>query len=446
MDRANNRPYYNPDSFNIGYSAVFRPGIGIVDPHNISLTDKLAIINKDNDVLQASSLGSLGRVGELHNSSSSSGSFSSNNNPVSLIQSLWVRLDTNLYSLLLRQFCLQPFQVAKLLLQLLSPLDKLTEVTIPQQVLSDEEEDGDNEEIDFFPTRPMSTSLSQADSSIAISDHMPSRGSKRSMSLLLKFPQLNTWSIISHLQQRLGIKSLWTSFQNVLIYDTLYPISTFILKRMVITPLLTLLQPARFVYALTTQTICNCIADFITESFILLPISLNHIKKIMFMGSSSTSTQGKDVYLFHMLPWDHTLVTVQGLTLLKVIVNNLYHHLFEFIIIYGINLSNLTPQERWIVVVVLNLAVDSMQLICKLPLESLINRFKWKYITEWTPSLQLQQEQDKDVLLFRPINVHSQEIWRGLWRGWRLHWVSRMCATVFKYLNRLDTDLEWERF
>ncbi|CAL9727675.1 mitochondrial fusion and transport protein Ugo1p [Monosporozyma unispora] len=436
MDHSNNRPYYNPETFNIGYPAIFRPGIGILDPHNVSLTDKLSIINKNSDSLTA-----VRSLGNIKNGMSLEGS---RGNGSSVIQSVWQRFDTksiNIYSLLLRQLALQPFQVAKLLLQLISPDQVKPSKQLSTSILLDQD-DNESEEIDFFPRNtqlPSSTSNSPSHSSTpSLPVTVPSTAITTTSAL--KFTKLDTWTIISTIQQKLGLKSLWTSFQNVLMYDTLYPIATFTLKRLLITPLLTVVQPTRWVFSLTAQTVINCIADFITEAFILLPISLNHIKRIMFMGQSSKLLVQQNLYSFHTLPLDHILVTVQGLTLLKVAVNNLYHHLFEFVIVYGINLSHLTPQERWIIIVSLNLLIESFQLVCKLPLESLINRFKWKYILEWTPSIQ------EDLLLFHPINVHSQEIWHGLWRGWRLHWVSRMCGTVFKYWNRLDTDMEWEKF
>lgn len=428
MDHSNNRPYYSPDTFNINYPAIFRPGIGILDRYNTTLTDKLSIINRDSDKL--GDVGSLGNIKSGMSMDIRGGSF---------IQSLWQMFDTksiNIYSLLLRQFALQPFQVAKLLLQLISP-DQVKSLTGQPMTNQSYEIDNESEDIDFFPRNsPLPLSNSQI--------HSPEPSLPVTLppivSPSLKFKSLDTWTIISTIQQKLGVKSLWTSFQNLVMYDTLYSVVTFTLKRLIITPLLTVLQPTRWVFSLAAQTVTNCIADFITEGFILLPISLNHIKHVMFMGQSGKQLVQQNNYSFNSLPWDHALITVQGLTLLKVAVNNLYHHLFEFIILYGINLSHLTAQERWIIIVSLNLFTESMQLVCKLPLESLINRFKWKYILEWTPSLQ------EDSLLFNPVNVHSQEIWHGLWRGWRLHWVSRMCGTVFKYWNRLDTDMEWEKF
>ena len=37
------RPYYNPESFNAGYSAVFRPDQGVIDANGQSIASKLNI-------------------------------------------------------------------------------------------------------------------------------------------------------------------------------------------------------------------------------------------------------------------------------------------------------------------------------------------------------------------------------------------------------------------
>ena len=38
------RPYYNPESFNAGYSAVFRPDQGVIDANGQSIASKLNIV------------------------------------------------------------------------------------------------------------------------------------------------------------------------------------------------------------------------------------------------------------------------------------------------------------------------------------------------------------------------------------------------------------------
>lgn len=463
MDQSDSsRPYYNPDTFNIGYSAVFRPGIGILDPYNVTLTDKLAIISKDNHgtlSMVNNSIGSLGNIKSIVPL-----------DPVveqSSVKALWNKFDVkkylnSLYSLLIRQICLQPFQVAKLLLQLLSPdnsrsdgpsLDKLnaTSNNTEQQVVAVEEED-----IDFFPQK-FKPSLQHDDHQslfVPLSSHSHSNKidsddiQNNDNKLKLGFAKLDTWTIITTLQHNLGWKSLWTSFQNMLLYDTLYPLCTYILKRGLLTPVLSIfIQPIKIIYSLTTQTLLNCTVEFITESILLLPITLNSVKDVMFMGLSPNFKSRKDVYWFYDLQWNQTLITIHLFTLLKVIINNMYHHLFESIVVsyYGINLSHLSSHERLLIIITLNLVIDSIQLIVKLPLESLVNRFKWKYVIESDES-GLNKDPASLPLVFRPIDVHSQEIWTGLWRGWRLHLISRICGTIFKYLNGLGTDLEWEKF
>lgn len=455
MDHSDIRPYYNPDTFNIGYSAIFRPGIGILDPYNVTLTDKLAVINKDNNgslgMVNSGGIGSLGHIKDV---------IPLDPTERRSLRILWNRVDVKkylntLYSLLLRQVCLQPFQVAKLLLQLLSPDDSDPNVPpLNNSFPSNNNILDEFDDMDFFPQKlkissdidndhhssfsPLSAPLESNDSN-AINNY-----------LKLHFPKLDTWTIITTLQQKLGLRSLWTSFQNVLLYDTMYPICTYILKRGILTPIFSVvLQPIKIVYSLTMQTLLNCIVEFSTESILLLPISLNIVRDVMFMGIAKQQNikSRKDIYLFYDLKWNQPLVSIQMFTLLKVIINNMYHHLFELIVVSycGINLSHLSSQERLLIIMTLNLIIDSIQLIFKLPLESLINRFKWKYVIE-TDENKLKNKLPSLPLVFKPVNVHSQEIWTGLWRGWRLHLVSRVCGTIFKYLNGLGTDLEWEKF
>ena len=455
MDHSDIRPYYNPDTFNIGYSAIFRPGIGILDPYNVTLTDKLAVINKDNNgslgMVNSGGIGSLGHIKDV---------IPLDPTERRSLRILWNRVDVKkylntLYSLLLRQVCLQPFQVAKLLLQLLSPDDSDPNVPpLNNSFPSNNNILDEFDDMDFFPQKlkispdidndyhssfsPLSAPLESNDSN-AINNY-----------LKLHFPKLDTWTIITTLQQKLGLRSLWTSFQNVLLYDTMYPICTYILKRGILTPIFSVvLQPIKIVYSLTMQTLLNCIVEFATESILLLPVSLNIVRDVMFMGIAKQQNikLRKDIYLFYDLEWNQALVSIQMFTLLKVIINNMYHHLFELIVVSycGINLSHLSSQERLLIIMTLNLIIDSIQLIFKLPLESLINRFKWKYVIE-TDENKLKNKLPSLPLVFKPVNVHSQEIWTGLWRGWRLHLVSRVCGTIFKYLNGLGTDLEWEKF
>lgn len=470
MDQNDNRPYYNPDTFNIGYSAIFRPGIGILDPYNVTLTDKLAIISKDNHGslgIANSGIGSLGNIKNIIQL-----------DPVeqSSIKTLWSKFDVkkylnSLYSMLIRQICLQPFQVAKLLLQLLSPndidsnvssLNKLSATSNNNSEQQQHEYDYDDyeerEEIDFFPPKfktPQQHDSNDDDIHKPILVPLPSHSQSNNMNDVdnnnksrLIFPKLDTWTIIATLQQNLGWKSLWTSFQNMLLYDTLYPICTYTLKRGLLTPLLSLfMQPIKIIYSLTTQTLLNCTVEFITESILLLPIALNSVKDVMLMGLHPEFKQRRDIYWFHDLEWNQTLISIQLFTLLKVIINNLYHHLFESIVVSycGINLSHLSSHERLLIIIILKLIIDSVQLIFKLPLESLVNRFKWKYVIK-TDKNELGNDSVSLPLMFKPIDVHSQEIWTGLWRGWRLHLISRICGTIFKYLNGLGTDLEWEKF
>lgn len=447
----NNRPYYNNETFNIGYSSLFRAGLGIIDPMNVAMADKLSI-NKDNQtgitpanlqngnwwrvsMGQGGSVVTVGRYGDNLLDSDS----------ISILKWLkdkWNSVSpSHLYSLLLRQFLLQPLQVSKLLLQLSKPSSLL--LTENDQHSNDDlNNDELDTEIDFFPTiigTPMSMEPSNDNNVVDVQVTLP----------VLQFSKLDTWSIISTIQQNLGIRSLWTSFQNCLIYDTVYPFARIILKRLFFQPLSTLIQPSLKFHTLALQTVTNSVAEFFIESWLLLPLSLKHIVTVMTMGgyggadadespSISSLKRIRSNYSFH---WDSTLFTVQGLTLLKVLVNNFSHHWFEYIILYKLELTQLNLRERWIIIVLLEMGVDSIQLICKLPLESLINRFKWKYLIETN-----KVPRSNEGVIIETIDIHSQEIWTGLWHGWKLHWTSKMCSIFFKYINKMDPDLEWEKF
>ena len=174
------RPYYDPDSFNAGYSAVFKPDEGVVDPHGYTIASKLNVINSSPTTKRmANALFKRSPINKLSNSindglplKGSNGEITGLNNFewVELINlQKWRKIFEQLLDMFLKKYfqllIQQPFDVARLLTQVgefqISKPAVDNSKPSPPIILRDEErgvavegeEDYgyDEEEIDFFP-------------------------------------------------------------------------------------------------------------------------------------------------------------------------------------------------------------------------------------------------------------------------------------------------------
>ncbi|SSD60632.1 related to Mitochondrial fusion and transport protein UGO1 [Saccharomycodes ludwigii] len=138
IQQQTSRPYYNPETFNAGYVAVFKPKEGVTDPRGHTLASKLKIVQKlkQNETKSGSSslIGGgnsstyslfTGIPGNLEDRSTSNASNNKSLHDLELADLLnfrtWERLSRQILNKFIRQYfrhlIQQPFDVSRLLMQ-----------------------------------------------------------------------------------------------------------------------------------------------------------------------------------------------------------------------------------------------------------------------------------------------------------------------------------------
>ncbi|CCE62914.1 hypothetical protein TPHA_0D02780 [Tetrapisispora phaffii CBS 4417] len=259
--RSQARPYYEPDTFDAGYSAVFRPDKGVVDPYGFNIASKLKIVQSNN-----------GGLADLKNVSKSNGilwnfipkwfTWSSHNNKninklsssnkillsdtdqninknldalewpdlldIDVGKRILNQLLGELTKMYLRHLVQQPFEVSKVLLQVgdftsISAENnrnkfKDSSAENPGILLEDQENDTDAE-LEFFSKKPINAS-NEVENKKAIKGRV-GKTDKVIVENRINPESLHIMDIINSLIEKEGLRGVWRANNTTFIYNFL---------------------------------------------------------------------------------------------------------------------------------------------------------------------------------------------------------------------------------
>lgn len=437
------RPYYNKDTFNIGYVAKFNPDKGVIDSNGDSIASKLSIANQNRQNFIGGATGKNGsnRLGSL--TGLSTGYYGSTNGSNILrlnISQLFniKKWDFTMWKFLLRQYfknlLQQPFETCKIIMQITS-IEKPKKDSINSETSS----------IDYFPVRE-EEKIPKAEDSTEEEDNIDDEFvTTNSNTLQLK--KLTTWNVIHSMRSNgnFGIRSLWRSnnitfFSNFCKKCLLWGVSRFI-------------SPFYYYYNFSFSTIVSLkiLMNFATD-LILLPLDLYKLKLII---SNNSNKSNDEPWSFNKLLrlhnyWDFTLddktIRLFFLILLRIACHKFFNNGLEFMIYYWLNFTNLN-NNKILLILSLKLITEFCEFFIKLPIETLLRRYQVDYLLS-TKDIESKNQLcvANEDLIIKPINVNTIELWQGLWNGWKIGLMSLICGFGFKIMSNIDDDLEQERF
>lgn len=433
------RPYYNGDTFNIGYVAKFNPDKGVIDTYGNSIASKLSIANQNRQNFIGAATGKNGsnRLGSL---AGLSAGYYGNTNGSNLLQLSISELfnikkwDFVIWKFLLRQYfknlLQQPFETCKIIMQITS-VEKVKKDPVQSETSS----------IDFFPVKDEERNKNDENFTDE-DDEIVTTNSN-----ILQLKKLTTWNVIHSMRSNgnFGIRSLWRSnnitfFSNFCKKSLLWVVSRFI-------------SPFYYYYNFSFSTIVSLkiLMNFATD-LILLPLDLYKLKLII---SNNSNTPNDESWPFRKLLvlrnyWDFTLddktIRLFFLIFLRIACQKFFNNGLEFMIYYWLNFTNLN-NNKILLILSLRLITEFGEFFIKLPIETLLRRYQVDYLLS-AKDIESRNQLNvaKEDLIIKPINVNTIELWQGLWNGWKIGLMSLVCGFSFKIMSNIDDDLEQERF
>ncbi|SMN22254.1 similar to Saccharomyces cerevisiae YDR470C UGO1 Outer membrane component of the mitochondrial fusion machinery [Maudiozyma saulgeensis] len=496
------RPYYNRETFNIGYPAVFNPDRGVLDQNGASIASKLSIANQKRSRFASSpsSSGAIDRLIPLGGISASVGGKYGTQLYFPGISLSWKdmcsigRWENLIWKVLLRQYCKnliqQPFETCKIIMQTTSinrtisyPDNKSVNKKVAVNGINDKDSNVSlptNEEIDFFPVQNQSSDAMDLSSAWANDDDANNNLNKQEDDLLIKDPKitenmlnidkLTTWNVIHSMRnnKNFGIGSLWRSNNITFFYNFCKTGVMWFTARFI--------SPFYYYYNLSFSSILGLkiLMNFMTE-VILLPLDLYKVKSIISNHSTresdfksndatkenKTLNNDQDMDNSVLSTWmmklklknywsftmDDRTLRLFALILIKTACKKFFDNGLEFMIYYWLNFTNV--ENKIYLIFLLKFVTEFCEFFIKLPVETLLRRYQVDYLlgngndsNNDGNSITLKKEN----LIIKPINVNTSEIWQGLWNGWKIGLMSLVCGFGFKLMNNIDDDLEQERF
>ncbi|CAI1859925.1 hypothetical protein SEUBUCD646_0B05690 [Saccharomyces eubayanus] len=488
--RAQIRPYYDPDSFNAGYSAVFKPEEGVVDPQGYTIASKLNVINSSPTTKRmANALFRSSPMKKLSNSMNdglspegSSGEIGSLNNfewaeLVNLQK--WRKIFEQLLDMFFRKYfqllIQQPFDVARLLTQVgeFQIGKPTTDASKPQPpiVLRDEErgvvgddEEGENdydeEEIDFFPIERKIAEANSIVPSTVDEDDGPHSGLTDS-SLIIMPQSLHTIDVINSLFDQEGIRGLWKANNTTFIYNFLsLSIDTWFTG--LLSSFLGVPDPY-FMEVINSSDISKsfilALGAGIFTSIILLPVDLIRTRLIVTSFKRKANAKSKITntrslrQLIRCWSWRRNGVSIPldmwSLTILQSINNSFFNKLFDLVIY---NQFHIEKYSQTVMYNTMKFFSKSLELFIKLPVENLLRRCQLNYLLN---DQRLLFKVDSTELIVKPKKYNG--IWNvvrngsktntgQLWNGWKVGVISLICGYGLQIMNKVDINMEQEKF
>lgn len=464
------RPYYDPNTFNAGYSSVFRPEEGVVDVNGHTLASKLNI---------AQGIGRKGATGVLSEFSKGR-KLIRNDNDSKVVGDLewsdflnvgvWKRIIGSLLDQFVRRYfrhlIQQPFEVVRCLLQVgeFDHLNSNNKNRLPQPLeLRNEEEEGgrvgeqgqegeeeeDEEELDFFPKTDEQVHQAHEKKSNKPDEQEPVIAHHYS-DVEIKPESTHTMDMATAVMDNEGVRGLWKANNTTFIYNFL-SLTLDAWFTGLISPFLGVPDPSfmDLIHSpdLKASVLLTVSANVLTKMF-LLPLDIIRTRLIV-TSMQHTKDQRSLRDLTHQWSWRRDGFKIPGdmwmLTVLQSVTGVIFNKLFDFFIYHQFNVEK-HSQIGWYHT--LKLLSQTAELFVKLPLENLLRRCQVNYLLN-TSRNPIQREE----LIVKPIPFKS--VWsslndkstnHGLWNGWRIVLMSIVGGYGFNILNIDSIDREQEKF
>ena len=476
------RPYYDPETFNVGYSAVFRPDKGVIDQDGLNIASKLSIANQS----PAGSLKSLnerfsggGGLRELTTgvkkklldsvTSTRQGIGAKSLNDLEWNDLLNVNIWKQLLEKLMRQLSSkyfhhlvrQPFKVANLLLQVgdfdyvtgdarsgglseaYNDSDECDDSQIDGDGDGDDDDENDETEPNFFVTeseaRLIDRKVKKRKSDVAENN------------ALIRPDSIRTIDILNSVMDKEGIQGVWRANNTEFIYNFL-SISLDAWFTGLLSPLLQIPDPY-FIDIIhspdVTKTASLILLASCMTSLVLLPLDLIRVR-LMITRVNSADEERSLRKLLKKWSWRDNFSKLNK----ELIFLNVIHSLIGtgFTKLTGAVLYQEFGIDKYTNAVLYNTMKFCSKVVgffVKLPIENLLRRCQVKFLLSGS-ALKVERKS----LIVKPREYksiyhtvfHERDRIGELWRGWRLGMMSILCGYGLKILNKPSEALEEEKF
>lgn len=437
------RPYYDAETFNGGYPAVYRPGIGVViDSYGNTISSKLSSFSKSNRF--GSNSGSnfkyktfrdLAKVNDFNESFKKNvysdleiGEYFDFNNITELIKSL---VNSFIQSYI-RSLVTQPFEVARLLLQVadFSNVGVKTKKIDERTVDDDNDDDDDDEEIDYFQPKDQEDGLIHTRTSTpSTRKPKPTKPVKNSeeKTKLIQPVSLHTLDIMSSLLNNEGIRGLWRANNATFIFNAL-SVTLEAWFTGFLSPFLQIPDPF-FVDAIhspdpTTTLILSISASVIT-SLLLAPLDVIRTKLIVSSIVDNERSIRNSIKNLNFFTCPISLIIP---TVLNSLTNQIFKKFTPYLLYFklGIDIYGSNIFYNFI-----RLGSSILELFIKLPVETLLRRSQLQYLLKESHDFN-QLKIKREQLIIKPVEFkgilrtfyevfyNKQNGIEGLFRGWRV--------------------------
>ncbi|CUS23764.1 LAQU0S11e03774g1_1 [Lachancea quebecensis] len=471
MDEVNThqqlRPYYDPDTFNAGYSSVFKPDQGVIDNHGFSIASKLNIVSQSKSKV-TKKLRESGMLSQL-----TTGLKSPSRNPESSAEEAhksladmewsdllnwrsWRAIGTQLLEQFLKRYfrhlIQQPFEVARFLLQVgeFNPIkvDDRSKITLE---VEEEKEDGsvedDEEEIEYFPRADIGSQEEETQAPVNHQQH--AQHSAPTLTKKIQPESLHTMDILNSVMDEEGTRGLWRANNTTFIYNFL-SVTLDAWFTGLLSPVFQVPDPFFIDIVHSTDTrksVILTVSASVFTGLVLLPVDIIRTRLTI------TSVKVGDRSLRNLLrnwSWrQHAFSLPLDLVLLKIgdsVATTLFSKLTSVMLYHLFNIDRYS-QTMWYNT--LEFMSKMLELFVKLPIENLSRRAQTWYLLRAKARDPFPVHEDNLIITPRKYKgvwatLQERDRTHELWRGWRLGLLSMLCGYGLKMMN-LEA-LEEEKF
>ncbi|SCU88614.1 LAFA_0E13652g1_1 [Lachancea sp. 'fantastica'] len=466
------RPYYDPDTFNAGYTSVFKPDQGVVDSHGRSIASKLNIMSqrqssrltkslKEPGILSQLSAGVKAQVQDIDGVEKTHKSFNDMEWNDVLNWRSWKSMGSNLLEQFLRQYfrhlVQQPFEVSRLLLQVgefrFTKSTDNTRISLEMSENDDnteyaDEAEGDNEEeIEYFPQTYPDDEPNWSEAPVSSNMHEKHDHSSPSLTKQIQPNSLHTMDVLNSIMEEEGTRGLWRANNTTFIYNFL-SVTLDAWFTGLISPLLQIPDPYFIDIIHSTDTrksIALTICASVFTGLVLLPLDLIRTRLTV------TSVKLEDRSMRNLLKRWSWKRDASGVPL-EMVILNVGHSLTStvFTNLTGVLLYHQFKIDRFTQTIwynTLELLSNMLELFVKLPIETLLRRCQTAYLLRKKPEDPFPIAKANMVVNPREYsgiynNLRDTNRIHELWSGWRLGLLSVFCSYGLKMMNLEATEEE----
>ncbi|SCV03500.1 LAME_0H10924g1_1 [Lachancea meyersii CBS 8951] len=466
------RPYYDPDTFNAGYSSVFKPDQGVVDSHGRSIASKLSIMQQSKSRLSKSlnepgilSQLSAGVKSQVRGSDASVEKVHKSFNDMEWNDILnwrsWKSIGSNLLEQFLRHYfrhlVQQPFEVSRLLLQVgefhfTKPTDN-TKISLEMSdadagnAYVDGADDENEEEIEFFPQSYPDDDRNWSEAPATSKVHLNHDHTAPTLTKQIQPNSLHTMDVLNSVMEEEGTRGLWRANNTTFIYNFL-SVTLDAWFTGLISPFLQIPDPyfIDIVHSSDTRkSIVLTVCASVFTGFVLLPLDLIRTRLTI------TSVKIEHRSLRNLLKKWSWRQHLSGLPF-DMIALNIGHSLTStvFTKLTGVLLYHQFKIDRFTQAVwynTLELLSEMLELFVKLPVETLLRRCQTAYLLRKKPEDPFPVAKANMVINPREYKgiystLQDKKRIHELWSGWRLGLLSVFCSYGLKMMNFEATEEE----